>query len=97
MKTYYVYIMSSKSGVLYIGVTNDLERRTCEHKQGIVPGFSQKYRTKKLIYFESCNDALSAIAREKQLKRWRRSKKDALIARLNPQNEDLFVKLSLAP
>jgi len=89
MKEYYVYIMSSRSGVLYIGMTNDLARRAYEHRHGLVPGFSQKYKTTKLIYFESCGRVIDAIAREKQLKGWRRSKKEVLIDKLNPKRVDL--------
>ena len=96
MKTYYVYIMSSKSGVLYIGVTNDLKRRVYEHKHELAPGFSQKYKTKRLLYFESCSDVLSAIEREKQLKGWRRSKKETVIDKMNPNWDDLSVKLELS-
>lgn len=87
--------MSSKSEVLYIGVTNDLERRVYEHKHELIPGFSQRYKTKKLVYFESCSDVLSAITREKQLKGWRRSKKEGLIQQANSQWKDLSVKLEL--
>ena len=60
--------MTSKSGVLYIGVTGNLIKRVYEHKNSLFDGFSKKYKTKKLIYFETCTDVLSAIAREKQLK-----------------------------
>ena len=81
---YHVYIMASASGVLYIGVTSKLESRTAEHKQKIIEGFTSKYNVTKLVYFEAFGDIRNAIAREKQLKRWRREKKVALIERRNP-------------
>ena len=89
MKTYYVYIMASESGRLYTGVTNNLERRVAEHKSGTNEGFSKKYRTKKLVYYDSTPDVRSAIAREKQIKGWLRSKKKALIENMNPHWKDL--------
>jgi putative endonuclease len=72
---YHMYIMASESGVLYTGVTNFLERRIAEHKLGKVEGLSKRYKTTKLVYFEPFEDVRNAIAREKQLKRWRREKK----------------------
>lgn len=75
--------------MLYIGVTNDLIKRVYQHKEGLIPGFSKKYKTKKLVYFESCSSITDAIAREKQLKGWRRSKKLALIKSINPTMSDL--------
>ncbi len=89
MKQYYVYIMASQSKVLYTGVTNNLERRVYEHKKNQLPGFSSKYRTKKLVYFEAGADIRSAIEREKQIKGWLRAKKVALIKSSNPKWEDL--------
>jgi putative endonuclease len=86
---YHTYIMASESGVLYTGVTNFLERRVAEHKLGQVAGFSQQYKTHKLVYFEPFGDVRNAIAREKQLKRWRREKKVVLIERTNPTWRDL--------
>jgi putative endonuclease len=85
----HVYIMASASGVLYIGVTNQLESRVMEHKQRLVSGFSQTYNTTKLVYFEPFGDIRDAIAREKQLKRWRREKKVFLIEKQNPRWLDL--------
>jgi putative endonuclease len=85
---YHVYIMASESGALYIGVTNFLERRAAEHKAGRISGFSEKYKTKKLVYFEPFGDIRNAIAREKQLKRWRREKKVVLIEKVNPTWRD---------
>ncbi len=87
---YYVYILSNwDDSVLYIGVTSNLPRRLYEHKSGLVEGFTKKYNVHKLVYFESTTDAYSAIAREKQLKKWRREKKNNLIAMQNPQWNDL--------
>lgn len=81
--------MGSKTGTLYVGLTNDIKRRVYEHKQGILEGFSKKYNTNKLLYFETIKDSLSAIAREKQIKRWRREKKVWLIDAQNPDWKDL--------
>ena len=88
-RRYCVYIMTNRSGTLYTGVTNDLSRRVYEHRQGIGSAFTAKYRIKHLIYVEEYSDVREAIAREKQIKRWRRSKKIALIESLNPDWEDL--------
>ena len=85
MKQYYVYIMTNKSGTLYIGVTNDLTRRIYEHKQGIGGQFTTRYRISRLLYFEETRDIHAALAREKQLKGWTRAKKLELIASDNPQ------------
>ena len=87
--TYYIYILASLSGTLYIGITNNLKRRIYEHKEGLIEGFSKKYKCIKLIYFEEYHDVNEAIAREKQLKNWRREKKESLIKRLNPSWKDL--------
>ncbi len=86
---FYVYIMASISGVLYIGITNNLERRVYEHKKEIFSGFSEKYKCKKLVYCEDFKYINDAISREKQLKGWRRSKKDDLIKSVNPEWNDL--------
>ncbi len=89
-KIYYVYILANWSdSVLYIGVTSNLPKRLYEHRNHLVEGFSAKYNTHKLVYFESTNDVYSAISREKQLKKWNRSKKNALICSLNPEWRDL--------
>ena len=87
--TYYVYIITNCTRRLYIGVTNDLPRRIYEHKHRLVPGFTSKYFLERLVYFEDTNDVGAAIAREKELKGWRRSKKIALIQTVNPQWSDL--------
>ena len=93
LKTYYTYIMSSANNTtLYIGVTNDILRRVAEHKQGETSCFTQKYKCKKLVYYESFSEIDQAIAREKQLKGWLRSKKDALIDSVNPERNDLIVE-----
>ncbi len=89
MKRYFVYIMSSLTGTLYTGMTNNLERRVFEHKQKSFPGFSTKYNVTRLAYYEETDDVQAAIAREKEIKGWRRSKKIALIKSLNSKWEDL--------
>ena len=92
MNNYYVYILSNKSNkVLYIGVTNDLQRRVYEHKNKLIEGFTSKYNVDKLLHYESTTDIKSAIEREKQLKSWSRAKKEELINKSNPQREDLSV------
>ncbi|MFQ5864225.1 MAG: GIY-YIG nuclease family protein [bacterium] len=89
-KHYFVYVLSSISKVLYIGVTNDLKRRVWEHKIELMGGFTKKYRIKKLVYYETYNDVNTAIEREKQIKKWRREKKIALIESVNPSWKDLY-------
>jgi len=74
---------------MYVGMTNDLQRRVYEHKNKQVDGFTKRYNLNKLVYFEETNDVNAAIAREKELKRWRREKKNNLVATLNPQWKDL--------
>lgn len=90
---YYVYIMASDSGTLYIGFTNNVLRRSCEHQEGFFDGFTHKYHCKKLIYLESFSDVNQAIAREKQLKNWNRTKKMSLIKTQNPTWKDLTPEL----
>jgi len=87
--SFFVYIMTNRSRTLYVGVTNNLERRLYEHKQKLVPGFTVRYRIDRLVFFEATPNVRSAIEREKQIKSWRRSKKIALIERGNPLWEDL--------
>jgi putative endonuclease len=89
MRDYFVYIMSNVSRTLYIGTTNDVDRRVYEHRAKLVPGFTQRYNITLLVYFESFSDARSAIAREKELKGWVRWKKLALIESKNPEWKDL--------
>jgi putative endonuclease len=88
-KSYYVYLMSSPSRTLYAGVTNDLERRVREHKNGAFDSFTKRYRINRLVYFQETNDIAAAIAAEKQLKGMSRSKKIALIENENPEWQDL--------
>ena len=86
--SYYVYIMSSKSGALYIGATNNLDRRVFEHKQGLVEGFTKKYRVTRLVYVEQFDRAAEMVARERRLRGWTRSKKLQLIHSQNPEMLD---------
>ena len=88
-RTYYVYILASHSRRIYTGVTNDLLRRVWEHRAKVANGFSARYSTVSLVFFEATGDVRSAIAREKQLKNWTRAKKLALIERDNPAWRDL--------
>jgi putative endonuclease len=81
--------MTNKSGTLYTGVTNNLERRIYEHKHHLVNGFTKRYKIEKLVYFEETNDINAAISREKQIKGWLRKKKIALIESMNPRWKDL--------
>lgn len=92
---YYVYILASKKyGTLYIGVTSDLIRRVYEHKTKVVPGFAKRYGVDKLVLFETFDDPTSAIAREKELKKWRRDWKTRLIDEQNPNWDDLYNGIS---
>ncbi|MDH3974514.1 MAG: GIY-YIG nuclease family protein [Deltaproteobacteria bacterium] len=93
-KQYYVYIMASKrDGMLYIGVTSDLTGRVYTHKSDLAEGFTNKYHIHNLVYFEVAEDVNSALAREKQLKKWNRAWKIALIEKNNPQWRDLYCDL----
>lgn len=89
---YFVYIVCSNSGTLYIGMTNDIYRRALQHKRGEIEGFAAKYGCNRLVYYESFDDVGKAIDREKQLKRWVRRKKIALIESCNPRWADLAEK-----
>ena len=89
MKTYFVYIMSNESKMIYVGVTSTLKHRVAQHKKKLVVGFTQRYNLYKLVYYEMSSDVHKAIAREKQLKGWLRPKKVALIVFENPQWNDL--------
>jgi putative endonuclease len=94
-RQYYVYILANrKHGALYIGITSDILRRVHEHKLKLVPGFTAKYGIDKLVYFEMFDDPASAIAREKQLKKWRRDWKLQLIESKNPGWVDLSQTLT---
>ena len=93
-RQFYVYIMANKyNTVLYTGVTNDLRRRVYEHKAKLVSGFTSKYNVTKLVYYEVCGDALSAIAREKQIKGGSRRKKVDLVNGMNGEWRDLYEEL----
>ena len=89
MAEYYVYIMTNGKRTLYTGVTNNLERRVYEHKMKLVPGFTKRYNIDYLVYFESTNEVISAITREKQIKGWTRAKKISLVESFNPDWRDL--------
>jgi len=91
MKTYFVYIMASqKNGTLYIGVSGNLKKRVYEHRYDLIEGFTKKYQVHRLVYFESTPDINAAIAREKQLKAWKRQWKIGLIENENPDWKDLY-------
>lgn len=90
----WVYIMTNRpNGTLYIGVTNDLARRVCEHREGVVPGFTRRYGLKRLVFCERHADIRLAIQREKTLKHWPRAWKLRLILGLNPEWNDLFDRI----
>ncbi len=94
---YYVYIMTNMSGTLYIGMTNDIDRRVYEHRNKVADGFTKKYNITKLKYFEIFSDARQAIIRETELKGWRREKKFELISSVNPTWGDLSSNWVQAP
>jgi putative endonuclease len=88
---YYVYIVTNRdNAVLYTGETDDLKRRIFEHKGRFVPGFSKRYNASKLVYYEVIDDRLAAVAREKELKGWRRDRKIKLVEDFNPEWKDLY-------
>ncbi|OIP24162.1 hypothetical protein AUK11_03835 [bacterium CG2_30_37_16] len=94
MKSYYVYILASKrNGILYIGVTSNLIKRVYEHKNVLVDGFSRKYKTKLLVYYEETTSIESAILREKQMKKWKREWKINHIEEINSNWKDLYKDL----
>ena len=94
-QNYFVYIFTNdpRQTVLYIGITNDLERRASDHSLGRGSAFAKQHNGQKSVYFEAFPDPVSAIAREKQLKNWSRTKKDALIAKASPEWRDLFEEM----
>ena len=96
MRIYWVYIMASDHGTLYTGVTNDLEKRVFEHRQGLVDGFTRKYNCHRLVHCEATENVLAAIAREKEIKGWVRRKKVALIEAGNPEWKDLSAGWTLS-
>ena len=90
---YFVYLLTNwNNKVIYVGVTNDLERRVYEHKHKLVEGFAKKYNLNKLVYFEETQDIVSAITREKEIKKWRREKKNQLVNRANAEWADLSLR-----
>ena len=93
-RQYYVYIVTNiHHTTLYTGVTNNIIRRMYEHRNGLVDGFTKKYKLKKLVYFEQCSDVINAIQREKQIKGGSRAKKLKLIVSSNPEWRDLYEEL----
>ena len=88
-RRYHVYIMASFSRTLYVGVTNDLGRRVLEHRSKAVPGFTRKYNITRLVHADEFGDVREAIAREKQIKGWRRDRKIELVESVNPEWDDL--------
>ena len=85
----FVYILTSKSPVLYVGVTNDMFRRMWEHRNGAFPGFTRRYGVDRLVYYEAASDPAAAISREKQIKGWARTNKVGMIESMNPDWNDL--------
>jgi putative endonuclease len=93
-KIYAVYILASKkNGTLYVGITSDLPKRIWQHKNNLVDGFTKRYQIHSLVYYEVCENVLSAIAREKEIKHWKRSWKMQLIESANPNWNDLYLTL----
>ena len=89
-KAYYVYLLTNwNNKVMYVGVTNNLERRIYEHKEKLVKGFTEKYNVNKLVYYEQTSDIVEALNREKEIKKWRRDKKNGLVVTANPLWKDL--------
>jgi len=88
-RKFWVYIMSSDGGTLYTGMTNNMDRRNFEHKEGVTGGFTDKYSCHRLVYFESFDDVKKAISREKVIKGWTRKRKMTLVESMNPRWEDL--------
>ncbi len=95
-KAYAVYILTNESGTLYVGVTSALAERVAQHRLGFADGFTKKYRIHRLVYYETTPDVHVALEREKQIKRWRREKKIALVRTQNPKWRDLASDLGIA-
>ena len=94
-RRYYVYLLTNwNNRVMYVGVTNNIARRIYEHKYKLVQGFTAKYNVNKLVYFEETGDVVTALAREKEIKKWRREKKDNLVISMNPEWADLSTEWS---
>lgn len=92
MNNYYVYILTNwNKKVMYIGMTNNLERRVYEHKNKLIDGFTKKYNVNKLVYYEISNSSISAIVREKEIKKWRREKKNKLVESKNPEWKEIDI------
>lgn len=96
-RVYHCYIVASLSRTLYVGVTRDLQRRMYEHRNKLLGGFTAKYSVDRLVWFESTENVLAAIQREKEIKGWKRQKKIALVEETNPGWHDLAVSLGLLP
>jgi putative endonuclease len=91
--TYYVYLLTNwNNKVMYVGITNNLERRLYEHKQNLVNGFTERYKVHKLVYYEQTDDVRIALEREKEIKKWRREKKNTLVIQTNPGWKDLSLE-----
>ena len=89
-KAYYVYLLTNwNNKVMYVGITNNLERRIYEHKEKVLKGFTEKYNVNKLVYYEQTSDIVGALNREKEIKKWRREKKNRLVVNTNPLWRDL--------
>jgi len=92
-KKYYVYLLTNwNNKVMYIGVTSNLTKRIYEHKNKLVKGFTEKYKINKLVYFEETTDVMTALQREKEIKKWRREKKNQLVNQVNPRWKDLSLE-----
>ena len=89
-KTFAVYILANRSGVTYVGMTSNLFNRMAQHREGLIPGYTTEHNIKRLVYFEPIENAHAAVARERQIKKWRRSRNVALVESINPTWEDLF-------
>ncbi|HEX4441588.1 MAG TPA: GIY-YIG nuclease family protein [Thermoanaerobaculia bacterium] len=97
MDTYWVYILASKRRVLYVGISNDIERRLAEYRSGESRGFVTRYNVHRLVHVEEFTDPVAAIEREKQIKGWVRRRKVALIEETNPEWNDLSAAWSSSP
>ncbi len=92
-RKYYVYLLVNwNNKVIYVGMTSDLQKRIYEHKHKLVKGFTEKYNVNKLVYYEETTDVHTALAREKEIKKWRREKKDNLVKTMNPAWRDLSLQ-----
>jgi len=95
MLGYFVYMLASRrGGTLYVGMTSDLVRRVAEHREGAIPGFTERYGVKRLVWYEAHDSIEAAIRREKRLKKWPRAWKVALIEKANPQWQDLWAEIT---